>query len=86
MKFVGDQNLTTVGEPFVAVPGMAGAFRAGPPYCTDCVCADRLGRRNTKVDGLMGRCLLFERRMRFRGPSFPLARGHCDDHEKAPTP
>jgi hypothetical protein len=21
--------------------------------------------------------------MRLRGPSFPLSRGHCDDHEKA---
>ena len=83
MKFVDDQNLTTVGEPFVAVPGMAGAFRAGAPYCADCVHADRLGRRNTKAHGLAGKCLLFERRMRLRGPSFPLSRGHCDDHEKA---
>jgi hypothetical protein len=86
MKFVGDQNLTTVGEPFVAIPGMAGAFRAGPPYCADCVWGDLLGRKNTKAGGLTGKCLLFERRMRFRGPSFPLARGHCGDHEKAPTP
>lgn len=42
-----------------------------------------LGRRNTKAHGLAGKCLLFERRMRLRGPSFPLSRGHRDDHEKA---
>jgi hypothetical protein len=86
MKFVGDQNLTTVGELFFAIPGMAGAFRAGPPYCADCVWGDLLGRKNTKADGLTGKCLLFERRLHFRGPSFPLAGGHCGDHEKGPTP
>jgi hypothetical protein len=80
MKFVGNDNLT--GERFLAV-GMAGRFIEGPPNCTTSAFLDPPGRRRTKPDGLMGRCLLYVQRMHIKGPAFPAAKGHCPDIKKA---